>query len=75
MWAFKPLWRCVGLMLIALTAGCRLPAQIVWSPDGSSAAYRIEDKAYLIDSTGKVTAPLGTVVGGLAWSNDSKTLY
>jgi hypothetical protein len=75
MWRSKPLWRGLGLLCVVIVAGCRVPAQIVWSPDGKTAAYRVEDKAYLVDSTGKLGAPLGTVAGGMAWSADSKTLY
>jgi len=60
---------------VLVCVGCRVPAQIVWSPDGTTAAYRIEDRAYLIDATGKVGTSLGTVLGGFAWSADSKTLY
>ncbi len=66
---------CLTLIAIIVCVGCRVPAQVVWSPDGAAAAYRVEDRAYLIDAGGKVVSTLGTVLGGFAWSADSKTLY
>ncbi len=72
---FNRATKCLTLALLLICAGCRVPAQIVWSPDGATAAYRIEDRAYLIDAGGKIVTSLGTVLGGFAWSADSKTLY
>jgi hypothetical protein len=46
-----------------------------WSPDGSRAAYRIENRGYLLDENGTVLADLGDSSGGFAWSADSKALY
>ncbi|CAN5410717.1 hypothetical protein BH10PLA1_BH10PLA1_21250 [soil metagenome] len=65
---------CLGTILM-VTAGCSVPAQLVWSPDGSAAAYRLNDKAFVIDAAGKIAAELGDSTGGYAWSGDSKTLY
>ncbi len=65
----------IGVLLATLSVGCQSPAMILWSPDGSAGAYHIDNTAFLIDSTGKATAPLGSVLGGSVWTADSKTLY
>jgi hypothetical protein len=61
----------LGLALI----GCDVPAQVVWSPDGSQAAYRSGTAGFLLNEQGIVLQPLGQTVGGFAWSSDSKSLY
>jgi|GEM_PF-1585893 len=71
----KRVFWAMGRLCMVAVLGCRVPGQIAWSPDGSLAAYRIEDKAFLIDSTGKIVTSLGGSAGGYAWSADSKTLY
>lgn len=58
-----------------LSAGCHLPAQVAWSPDGKLAGYRVGEQAYVIDENGKELAKLGQSGGGFAWTADSKTLY
>jgi hypothetical protein len=65
----------LGSILIAAIAGCDVPAQIVWSPDGTQAAYRSGTAAFLLNEQGVVLQPLGETVGGFAWSSDSKSLY
>lgn len=64
---------CLGAAL--LSAGCSIPAQLAWSPDGSKAAYRVGDRAYLVDDQGHFLADLGTSMGGFAWANDGQALY
>jgi hypothetical protein len=73
-------WRALLSLCVCLVlAGCEIPAQTFWSPDGSHAAYvapaNRECPAMLIDDAGKVLANLGPSTGGFAWSNDSKRLY
>jgi hypothetical protein len=63
---------CLGA---ALLTGCSMPAQLTWSPDGSRAAYRVGDRAYLIDDQGHFVGDLGTSAGGFVWSNDGQALY
>jgi len=66
------------LFVIVVTlavAGCDVPAQIVWSPDGSRAAYRSGENAVLLDQKGTILQPLGASIGGFVWSDDSKSLY
>lgn len=60
---------------LLLLAGCNLPAQLVWSPDGSRAVYRVGADAYLVEHTGRVIEQLGPSTGGYAWSGDGKRLY
>ncbi|MGH7215387.1 MAG: hypothetical protein ACREIT_11545, partial [Tepidisphaeraceae bacterium] len=62
-------------LLVAGGAGCELPAQLVFSPDGTHAAWRVGDQAHLLDGDGKPLRPLGRSIGGFAWSADSQTLY
>ena len=56
-------------------SGCSYPAQLVWSPDGSRAAYRVGADAYLVEHTGRVVTKLGASTGGFAWSADGGRLY
>lgn len=67
------------LLLLAILSpsagGCEFPAQMVFSPDGSRAAWRCGENVWLIDADGNVLRPLGESIGGYAWSSDSKTLY
>lgn len=69
----------VGLVLCLMLAGCEVPAQVWWSPDGSRAAYIMPTgehaTAMVIDSEGKPLAMLGKSSGGAAWSADSSRLY
>jgi hypothetical protein len=58
-----------------LQFGCHIPAQLAWSPDGSRAAYRVGQTAYVIDKDGAVLEKLGASPGGFAWSGDGKRLY
>src|SRR5512146_1783968 len=71
--------RFLPMLFLLVLAGCEVPAQIYWSPDGTRAAYvptaGSESAAALIDEQGKVLAALGKSVGGFAWSADSKQLY
>jgi hypothetical protein len=67
--------RVLAGVVLALTAGCDIPAQIVWCPDGSRAAYRSDNAAFLLDQKGVVLRTLGNSTGGFAWSADSKSLY
>lgn len=60
---------------LLLLAGCNLPAQLVWSPDGTRAVYRVGADAYLVEHTGRVIEQLGPSTGGYAWSGDGKRLY
>lgn len=71
----QPLWQAFLMVILAAVSGCKLPSQMVWSPDGSAAAYRVDDRTTLIDADGKVITSLGASIGGFAWSADSKTLY
>jgi hypothetical protein len=66
-----------ALLIVAglIGLGCEVPAQIVWSPDGARAAYRSGNTAFLLDDKGTVLQPLGTSMGGFAWSADGKSLY
>jgi hypothetical protein len=64
---------CLALLLFF--AGCDVPAQMVWSPDGHQAAYRSTQNAVLLGEDGKVVTTLGATIGGFAWSSDSKSLY
>ena len=72
-----PIWLrlLMSLPILAFATGCDLPAQIEWSPDGSSSAYCNGDQVMLLDEKGKFVAPFGNSTGGLAWSADSKHLY
>lgn len=67
------------LMLLACGAGCEIPAQTFWSPDGARAAYipssGSQAQAIIIDATGAIVDTLGRSTGGCAWSADSRTLY
>jgi hypothetical protein len=63
-----------GAVMLALV-GCDVPAQIVWSPDGSQAAYRAGSTALLLNEQGIVLQPLGASSGGFVWSADSKSLF
>jgi len=69
----------VPLLACLLLAGCEIPAQTFWAPDGSRAAYLPtsgpDTTLSIIDDTGNVLANLGPTAGGFAWSNDSKRLY
>jgi len=69
----------LGLMVCVFLAGCEIPAQTFWSPDGTKAAYAApsdkDSPAMMIDESGKVLANLGESSGGFAWSADSKRLY
>lgn len=77
--AFGVLRPALGLLaLLTLLAGCDVPASLVWSPDGSKAAYSVDTRGYVLDRQGKVLneldiAPLGGYAFG--WSADSATLY
>jgi hypothetical protein len=65
----------LGLMFLT---GCETPGQMFWSPDLTRAAWIPTgggEGAAIIDSQGKVVAKIGAVVGGCAWSSDSKKLY
>jgi hypothetical protein len=67
------------LLTCLLAAGCEIPAQTFWSPDGTRAAYlstvKDQARAVLIDEQGKVVTELGTSTGGFVWSADSRRLY
>jgi hypothetical protein len=67
------------ICLLFLLAGCEIPAQTYWSPDGMRAAYvpssGVAVPAAVIDAQGNVIARLAPAVGGFAWSSDSKKLY
>jgi hypothetical protein len=63
------------LSALWLSAGCNLPARMVWSPDGAMAAYCVEGKSYLIDDRGRLVGALGESMGGFAWPEDSQSLY
>jgi hypothetical protein len=58
-----------------LNIGCANPAQFVWSPDGSRAAYSCAGKAYLVAADGAVLQTLGDSAGGMAWTRDGQRLY
>ena len=58
---------------LACAGGCKTPAYLVWSPDGTRAVYFNDSLARLIDENGKVLKPLGVGMGGFAWSADSTT--
>jgi len=60
---------------LACAGGCKTPAYLVWSPDGTRAVYFNDSLARLIDENGNVIKPLGMATGGFAWSADSTTLY
>jgi hypothetical protein len=74
-WLFRVLIPMTGLVVMSALVGCDVPAQIVWSPDGSHAAYRSGGNAFLLNQQGTVLQPLGSSVGGFVWSTDSKSLY
>ncbi|MGE5610986.1 MAG: hypothetical protein ACM359_17180 [Bacillota bacterium] len=69
----------VPVLVLLTLAGCEIPAQTYWSPDGTHAAYvppsGSESPAMIIDDQGAIVAKLGATTGGFAWSNDSKRLY
>jgi hypothetical protein len=71
--ALLPLLACLFL------AGCEIPAQTYWSPDGSKAAHvapsNPNSPAVLINDAGAIVANLGQSIGGFAWSADSNRLY
>ncbi len=71
--ALAPVLACL------LLAGCEIPAQTYWSPDGTRAAYvapsNPDSPAMVIDDKGSIVANLGQSIGGFAWSSDSKRLY
>jgi hypothetical protein len=66
-----------ALLGLTTCAGCNIPGQIHWSPDGTLAAYvpALAEEAMLIDADGRIVARLGKSLGGFAWSADSSTLY
>ncbi len=63
----------LAIAFLASTAGCA--ARIVWSPDGTRAAYQNEEHLYLIDDQGNLVERLGPSAGAFAWAPDSTTLY
>lgn len=67
------------LALLLCLAGCEVPAQTFWSPDGSRAAYvpgsNSKAEAVVVDAAGTIVERLGRSTGGCAWSADSRTLY
>src|SRR4051812_8462777 len=65
----------VCLAWLVLLGGCKVPAQMVWSPDGKQAIWRNETRAVLINESGAKGEDLGDSTGGFAWSSDSKSLY
>jgi len=76
------MWPTLGARLIAILlplffagAGCNLPAQMSFSPDGKHIAYRVDDQMHLLNESGKPLARLGRSIGGMAWSKDASTLY
>ncbi|MCX7007537.1 MAG: hypothetical protein NTY53_09875 [Kiritimatiellaeota bacterium] len=62
------------LVVLLLVAGCRVEERMVWSPDGSRAAVRVADQLCLMDSAGKLSAPLASNVTAVAWLPDGKSL-
>src|SRR6266704_126118 len=52
-WGSQACGLLLGLMVIS-SLGCEIPAQMVWSPDGTHAAYRCGNTAYLINEQGNV---------------------
>ncbi len=71
--------RFLLLVPLLMLAGCELPAETFWSPDGTKAAYMppsgANGEAMVFDENGKILAKLGPSLGGFAWSPDSRSLY
>lgn len=66
------------LLSLSLLAGCQRCAQIVWTADGSRAAWYSGEPANLaavIDQQGHIVAELGPSMGGFTWSSDGRRLY
>jgi hypothetical protein len=63
---------CLAALLLA--GGCRVEERMVWAPDGSRAAVRVQNELCLMDSTGKLSAPLASNVLEVAWLSDGKSL-
>jgi len=66
------------LLGLALLAGCERCGQIVWTADGSRAAWysgEPANTAAIIDAQGKILSELGPSLGGFAWSADGQNLY
>ncbi|MBV8780173.1 MAG: hypothetical protein JO353_02140 [Phycisphaerae bacterium] len=74
-------WRSIFpslvLGILFLANGCDLPAQIEWSPDGATAAYRKGDQLAIFDAKGHIFSSVSNQKngGGMAWTPDSKSLY
>jgi hypothetical protein len=64
----------VGLAGLLLAGGCRVEERMVWSPDSSRAAVRVESDLCLMDSSGKLSAPVASNVTAAAWLPDGKSL-
>lgn len=70
----KLLLAVVGLAVLLLAGGCRVSELMVWSPDGSRAAMRVENDLRLMDPSGKLSTPLTSNVTAMAWFPDGKSL-
>ena len=71
------IFACVAIAGLFFFAGCKTPAQTLWAPGGSKAAFIPSDggKLMIFDDTGKVISTLNNTGGGLAWTRDSSRLY
>ncbi len=67
--------RTVTLLSLVLLAGCfEVEERLAWSPDGSRALLRVEDKLYFVDPNGDLSDPIASNVTGAAWLPDSRGL-
>ena len=60
-----------ALAALLLAGGCRVEERMVWAPDGMRAAVRLPEGLCLMDTTGKLSAPLASNVTAVAWLPDS----
>lgn len=69
--------RYMLMLLAAVLAGCHVPAQIHFSPDGRRAIYGggISQTVLLIDANGNVLRSLGQGHGAAAFSADGRRVY
>lgn len=61
-------------LLLIMSTGCH-DRVVIWSPDGTRAAHISEAGVILIDESGKVLQTFKEPGAGVAWSQDSKTLF
>lgn len=63
-----------ALAALLLAGGCRVEERMVWAPDGTRAAVRLPEGLCLMDTAGKLSAPLASNVTAVAWLPDSRGL-